>query len=140
MPRSAEDNKNGHTVHCHGMKNNMPPLKQCINPSFASYIIAKAFAPCFLDKPDQPAEDMMRNIQSQIKFLVNLLMLMNVKALPDSQAEQAEQEDKEVLPPLICILTQQLWRLNNCFPAHSQHASGGVSLQDWLSDEPSAYH
>jgi hypothetical protein len=40
--------------------------------------VAMAFAPCFLDNPNQKMEEMVKNMQSQIKYLVNLLMLMNI--------------------------------------------------------------
>jgi len=39
--------------------------------------IAMAFGPCFLSYPEQRVEEMVKNIQAQNKFTVNLLMLMN---------------------------------------------------------------
>jgi hypothetical protein len=43
--------------------------------------IAMTFAPCLMDYDESDMQKMMANIQLQIKFLVNLLMLMNVDGL-----------------------------------------------------------
>ena len=39
--------------------------------------VAMAFGPCFLTFPEQKVEELVKCMQAQIKFTVNLLMLMN---------------------------------------------------------------
>lgn len=79
-----------------------------------------AFGPCFLSCPEQKVEELVKNMQAQIKFVVNLLMLMNneVKML-----ESKVHASPQFYPPR---LTNHQWQVIHLRPTGPPRKSLGA--------------